>query len=323
MRISFVVPVYNIGGLLNRCVQSICSQGLAFNDYEILLVDDGSTDGSSTICDDLQNSIPSVRTIHQKNKGASAARNTGIREAKGDYIWFVDADDYLEPNSLPDLLNYAVDNSLDILGFGLYIVFEDQAQVIKSKEVYAFDDRTNSTIVDGETFWNEVDMPPSPWCVLYRRRHLIENGLKFIEGIYYEDEEFPPRAYTLAKKAAFINKKVYNYIQREGSIMRSGGNFEKRANDWLTVADSLYAFASERFEKDSRTFLTFTNRINFCFSQSLRFCKKNNPSVSVYKSKPYYPLNIVATSSKKERLKYKIINCSISLYLFAHKLFAK
>jgi len=321
MKISYIIPVYNVCEFLNRCVQSLLGQGLPSDEYEIILVDDGSTDGSSAICDDLASTISSIRAIHQENKGASAARNAGIRAAKGDYIWFVDADDFIESNSVSSLLSYAFANNLDILGFGLFFVFEDNCHKVIKKEQYNILDKTCSQIVDGKTFWNCVNMPPSPWCVLYRRDYLLSHDLMFVEGIYYEDEEFPPRAYSLASKAAFVNRKVYNYVQREGSIMRSVGNESKRANDWLTVADSLYAFANDHFNKDSQTYKTFINRVNFCFAQSLRFCKNGTPSLSIYKNKIYYPLLILDSLSMKDKTQYCLINFSLRLYLLIHRMF--
>lgn len=321
MKLSYIVPVYNVEKWLRRCVESCVKQGLSSDEYEILLVDDGSTDGSGKLCDELQQEFSSVNVIHIKNKGASGARNEGLNVAKGDYVWFVDSDDFIEPDSAKMLVEFAISNVLDILGFDLYIVTEsDGAKMMKNS--YNVLDLSRGKVLDGEHFISMVDMPPSPWCALYRREFLREHNLRFLEGIYYEDQEFPPRAFFLSQKAAFCNKNVYNYVQRCGSIMKSSGQEEKRAKDWLTVADSIFLFMKQHVFESSPAHDVFINKINFDFSQSLRYCKNGVPNIATYKSRPYYPLQLTKTMSSKDKLKCRLINLSIGLYLFVHHLFA-
>lgn len=321
MKLSYIIPVYNVKKWLRRCVESCMNQRLASDEYEILLVDDGSTDGSSELCDELQNETPSVIAIHIKNKGASGARNEGLKVAKGDYVWFVDSDDFIEPNCAKQLVDFAIDNVLDVLGFNLYITVELEGQKTIKKR-YHIRDLSGGEVLNGEQFISLVDMPPSPWCTLYRREFLNRHDLRFFEGIYYEDQEFPPRAFYFSKRASFYNNNIYNYVQRCGSIMKSSGQEEKRSKDWLTVADSIYFFMKQYIPESSPAYAVFVNKINFDFTQSLRYCNGGAQDIAAYKSRPYYPLQLTNTMSVKEKLKYRFINFSIGLYLFVHHLYA-
>ena len=117
MKLSIIVPVYNVEAFLSKCVDSLLAQDLPKEDYEVILVDDGSTDGSGALCDTLAAEHGNIRVIHQQNHGLSGARNAGIPAASGDYILFVDSDDYLCPDVLGTLVGLMESKELDILRF--------------------------------------------------------------------------------------------------------------------------------------------------------------------------------------------------------------
>jgi len=117
LRLSIIIPVYNVEEYIDRCLQNIFKQGISTNDYEVILVNDGSTDKSVEIANKHKKARPNIHIIHQENSGPGVARNTGIDNAKGDYIYFLDADDYLIENSLAMLLDCAEKEQLDLLGF--------------------------------------------------------------------------------------------------------------------------------------------------------------------------------------------------------------
>ena len=123
LRLSIIVPVYNVERYIPMCLESIVLQSL--EDYEVILVNDGSTDSSREICDKFAAEHKEFRVIHQGNEGVSAARNKGIAEAQGEYILFLDSDDFLVPQSIGPLLSIAKNNNLDVLGFGYKTVPED------------------------------------------------------------------------------------------------------------------------------------------------------------------------------------------------------
>ena len=124
-KLSIIVPVYNVENWLSRCASSLINQDLDKSEYEIIFVNDGSTDDSFEIAKKYSESYDNIILISQENKGLSAARNAGINKANGKYIWFVDSDDWIEPNIAGQLLKEAEDCGLDVLCFGLNIAFED------------------------------------------------------------------------------------------------------------------------------------------------------------------------------------------------------
>lgn len=325
MRLSIIIPIYNVSKWLGKCIASVRNQGLAPEDYEIVAVNDGSTDDSMHVLEDFmqRESKSGVKTapiviINQKNQGLSAARNAGFRVAKGNYIWWVDSDDTLEACFAPRLLERAEKERLDVLCFGLNLIHEDG-----KTEKYNIPDSTNGKTVKGEEFMLKVGMPPAAWAAIYRRGFLERYGLRFYEGILHEDQEFTPRAYFLAKRIAFEDVAVYNYYQREGSIMKSDN--PKKSTDLLIVCQQLWTFAMEHTQIESAVRYVFVNRISFLFSQALsNLCRCGIYEFpGDYKSLPYYPLSINGYMGKKERYKYRLINQSVPLYLKLYSKFVK
>ena len=325
MRLSVIMPVYNVSKWLGRCIASVRNQGLTADDYEIIVVNDGSTDDSMEVLESFRNKEdqsgePTApwKVINQVNKGLSAARNAGLKAAHGTYVWFVDSDDYLEPGSLKKLLEKAETSRLDVLGFGLQLVSENG-------DILPFDipDQSEGKVMKGEEFMLKVGMPPAAWAALYRRGFLQANHLQFAEGLLHEDQEFTPRAYFKARRAAYVPIVAYNYVQREGSIMKSAN--PKKSTDMLKICQTLWDFAMENTQIESSIRYLFVNRISFLFSQVLaNFCRcgiKEFPGDE--KQLPYYPLSINPYLTKKERYKYQLINSSVHLYLSLYSKFVK
>lgn len=325
MRLSIIIPIYNVSKWLGRCIASVRNQGLAPEDYEIVAVNDGSTDDSMQVLEEfmLKESKSGVKTapiviVNQKNQGLSAARNAGFKVAKGNYVWWVDSDDTLEACFAPRLLERAEKERLDVLCFGLNLVYGDGRS-----EKYTIHDATKGKTVKGEEFMLKVGMPPAAWAAIYRRGFVERYNLRFFEGILHEDQEFTPRAYFLAKRIAFEDVSVYNYYQREGSIMKS--NLPKKTDDLLVVCQRLWDFAMEHTQIESAIRYVFVNRVSFLFSQALsNLCRCGLFEFpGDYKSLPYYPLSINGYMGKKERYKYRLINQSVPLYLKLYSKFVK
>lgn len=246
MKLSFIVPVYNVKPYLRKCVDSLLAQD--YSDYEIILVDDGSTDNSGAICDEyasasfasFHHSIIPIRVIHQPNGGLSSARNAGLKMAKGDYVCFVDSDDYWEENVLCGLMTQIEREKLDVLRFdyqnvkivgnddsgGCYEVFEP------NKRDHRLDNNYSEKVTDGVTFLN-TRMSTACYAVMFilRRDLFIGNqtlnikhqtfkkdSCLFTEGIFFEDTDWTPRMLVRAKRVASTEMVVYNYLVREGSI---------------------------------------------------------------------------------------------------------
>lgn len=241
MLLSIIVPVYNVEKYLNRCVDSLLDQG-EFKDYEIILVDDGSTDSSGEICDDYSDRFDTVRTIHKKNGGASSSRNIGINNAKGKFIMFVDSDDYVKSDCLSFLINNLLDNNLDILSYnfiysyGLYNISEN------SEWIDFF-----GKIVTGEEFLikclKNQSMLMTVWKYIYKKDIIIDNCLFFKEGVIYEDEEWVPRIFCKANRVMQIDDIVYCYCIRRESVSNNKVKVKSGSLDLLSNCKSLKRFS--------------------------------------------------------------------------------
>ena len=232
MKLSIIVPIYNVAPYLRKCVDSLLAQDIS--DYEIILVDDGSTDDSGTIADELVHAFSlsplasrlQLRVIHQSNAGLSAARNTGIAVAQGDYILFVDSDDYLQPNVLGTLMEQVGRDNLDVLRFRYQNVRESGEAFAPYKDMTNYNDYSPIP-TDGLTFLNER-MSTQCYAVQFLVRRDIVLQEQFTPGIYFEDTDWTPRMLLRADWVASTDLLVYNYLWREGSITLSQKDIAKQ-----------------------------------------------------------------------------------------------
>lgn len=242
MLLSIIVPVYNVEAYLNKCVGSLLDQDLSPDDYEIILVDDGSTDSSGKICDELADAHKNIRVIHRQNGGLSKARNTGIDTARGQYVQFVDADDYLNTNVLGAITRRMVLQNLDILRINYQNVNEDGKVFEPNKYSKPFVDYSED-ICDGLTFLNER-LGFACYAVQFVTRTTLLQlaGNNFREGIYFEDVEWTPRILLQAERVASMSTMVYNYLYRHNSITRNVDLARKRKalDDKLFLVHFLY-----------------------------------------------------------------------------------
>ncbi len=242
------MPVYNVEEYLRRCVDSLLDQG-DFKDYEIILVDDGATDSSGVICDEYAQKFDLVKVIHKENGGLSSARNAGIKAAKGEYIMFVDSDDYIKTDVLSSVISTITDNNLDILSFNFSYVYDNgQVKVNDIKPV------TEDEYVSGKTFLlkniNSGTMIMTAWKNVYKNSLIIDNNLMFREGFVHEDEEWTPRVYYVAEKVGCYYDSIYGYLIRNNSI--SNNNHRKATLDLLENCKSLTEFAKTINETELR-----------------------------------------------------------------------
>ena len=282
--LSIIIPIYNVEKYIGRCIESCLKQDLPYDEYELLIVNDGSKDGSIDVVKQYTRDNKNIRIIEQENAGLSAARNRGITEAHGHYLWFVDSDDDIKENVLAQIVYKADSQKLDVLCFGIKVIKKDAAY-----DYYIYAERENY-IYDGAAFVSKVIMPASACVALYKREFLLANNLYFRIGIIHEDQEFTPRAYCLAKRIAYIDIPAYNYWVREGSIMTSQGKQAKKAKDLLVICDSLYQFTNEHIEKSSAAYNTMVSKINFAFSQSLRNYTRGGVTITEYKRRLLHTL---------------------------------
>jgi len=227
--------MYKVERYIEKCLLSCISQDIPYSEYEIICINDGSPDASAEIAGEIAKQNNNIRIINQENQGLSVARNTGLKNAKGEYVWFVDSDDWIEENCLGRIIS-KLSNNLDILQLQYRHVWLNPYATKEFKPVLIEGVKTGiEVMIDG-------GLPvPAPFCI-YRRDFLLKNDLHFVKGIYHEDSEFKPRAVYLAKRITSDIEVSYNYYQRSsGSIMSSFS--VKRATDILFVNDNLYNFS--------------------------------------------------------------------------------
>jgi len=216
MRLSIVIPVYNTAGYLEGCVNSILACDCT--DCEIILVDDGSTDGKSPqLCDRMAAEHPQlIRVIHQENRGLGGARNTGLEEAKGEYLFFPDSDDSVTPNAL-DVMKAAIASThADIIAFNFYS--DDGAGHLRPMNANHFHSPTPFSTSQRPDFLLSL---PTAVCRVWKRSLFLRTGIRFPSRVWYEDLRTSMKLMALAESVCTLNEPLYRYLQRPGSIMRS------------------------------------------------------------------------------------------------------
>lgn len=246
---SIVIPVYNTVRELERCVNSITMQ--KYSDFEVILVDDGSTDGSGELCDRLSGQDGRIRTIHKQNGGCSEARNTGIRAAQGEYLMFVDSDDmWDDENALGDLAAIiAEQKQVDVVCFGVAIYNEDGSLVkIRKPTLPEAQSPDKADLLKHLIYTNQYFS--TSYVKVLKRDYFLENNLFFVKGLLSEDIEWSARVLIHSRSLAIYPSAFYKRIQRsEGSITSAIG--KKNIMDILSSIESGVAYA-EKHSEDER-----------------------------------------------------------------------
>ncbi|GAA0768058.1 glycosyltransferase [Clostridium subterminale] len=223
--IDFVIPVYNVKKYIKPCVESIKSQD--FNNFNIILIDDGSTDGSSELCDIIASEDERISVIHKKNGGLSDARNFALNYCTSEYVTFFDGDDLMEKNMLEKIANKLKNDTPDVM-IGRYIYYYENTNEkvegcckLENNKVYNKScDEVIQYLLSSPNYTMEA-------CRYFIKLDLIKiNNLRFKKGFYHEDEEWTPRLLCSARKFSVLEEPYYIYRQRSGSIMASY-NIEK------------------------------------------------------------------------------------------------
>lgn len=240
--ISIIVPVYKVEKYLVRCIESIRNQ--TYSNLEIILIDDGSPDACPSICDEYALKDERIIVIHKENGGLSDARNTGIEMAKGEYIGFVDSDDYIHPDMYENLLKIAIANTADIavcdvekVYSGNYILNDEGEDNVR----FYTGIQAVANIFDAELYLRSV----VAWGKLYKKS--LFDSIRYPKGKLHEDEFVTYRLYYKSSKVAYTDKRYYYYLQREDSIM--GERKRKISDDVLEAYEELGDYFEKREEK--------------------------------------------------------------------------
>ena len=233
IKVSVIVPVYNVEKYLEKCLSSLVNQTL--EDIEIIVVNDGTKDNSQAIIDKYVKEYPKkVKGYIKENGGQSSARNYGLKVAKGEYIGFVDSDDYVELDMFEKLYNKAKENDFDIAICNLNFVYEEDSGEDK------FNINIKSDIIGKESIKNHmINIYPVVWNKIYKRKIFIKNKLKFKEKVWFEDVELLYKLVPYVETVGYVEDYLYNYLQRQGSVTNT---FDKRLYNYIENLNGVVEF---------------------------------------------------------------------------------
>lgn len=242
MKLSIIVPMYNVEKYIDNCINSLLNQNINRDQYEIIIVDDGSTDNSKEIVLKYKQNNSNIKVISVKNGGLSYARNIGINNSKGEYLVFVDSDDYIADNSLGEMLELAINNKLDMLFFDILRVKDNDNHKFRYKNLQSLN------IVSGIKYFEENNVNNGAWHFFISRDFVIRNNLRFVEGRLCEDGMFLVSSIFKAQRVSHCGVDVYRYVTRQNSIT------SKKTPEHLckVIDDFLYAIEYiNRYYEDS------------------------------------------------------------------------
>lgn len=292
MFISIIVPFYNVEKYIEQCIKSLCNQDIPNDQYEIICVNDCSPDNSVEIVKKLQKEYPQIRLVeHSKNKKLGGARNTGLHLAKGDYIWYIDSDDYVQTNVLGRVRDILLAEEIDFLHFN-YNELQD-GNIVKIQHNEDID------VVSGIDLFLHSSMNWSrdhivAWTKIYNRKFLIDNSLFFAEDVMYEDNDYAFLCYFFAKRVKHISYPLYIYRCNPSSITRISYT-DSHIAYWLKLCKRLISVQQiiEKQESDikyNREIKTFIRNIIYQIISTYGMLDK----VARYKAKQYIKSQITS-----------------------------
>ena len=303
MKLSIIIPMYNVELYIERCLMSCLKQDIPYEEYEIVVVNDGSPDGSLQIAERIAKDHNNITIISQPNGGLSAARNTGLSVAKGDYVWFVDSDDWIKENCFGRLLEQLYNQNLEALAICA-------ANHVEEKDIRRFSFQENEVIKGVDAMLKGKCVCCAPFTI-YKRDFLKDNDLSFYKGIFHEDNEFTYRAYYFLERLGYTNEILYFVYQNPNSITRSFN--PKKSHDRIIVAKSLNNFM-EKVEYDYK--IIYYNQISLLINEALfdLLSTDNNEIINRFCDDMYDNRNIFKYLKKSNILKYKVEGFLFSLF---------
>lgn len=306
VRFSIIVPVYNVEKYLDRCLNSIVNQN--YKNYEVIVVNDGSTDNSEQIIDNYIKKYSFINKYNKENGGLSDARNYGIEKAIGDYLLFVDGDDYIDNNLLLKLDEVVLKKEYDLIKFGYDLVYEKENICVKDELDFNIE-------YSGESFFRGMLNQKKPfemaWIYAYKRSFWIENNFLFAKGYYHEDFGLIPKVILKAKTIFMLDFIGYHYVQMGSSITRCNDykKIYKRVYDNLYHFDSLYNFINNEKNISEDTKKIFNSYISNATISKINMLNKNDRKEYIKELKKRDIFNLLQTKTigqKMKKLYYKI-----------------
>lgn len=287
-KLSIIIPLYNTEKYIARCIRSCVEQSVESSDYEIIVVNDGSTDNSLQIAKSFENDYPHITVVTQKNQKQGAARNKGLTLAKGEYIWFVDSDDWIEPTAVKDLITIVQDNKVDIIRFDAFDHKNEQITPRLCNHI------ANHIYNRHEAFLENNFSVCVPFH-LFRRQFLTENGFKFLTNIFFEDNELMVKIIERTNTFLYVKKHFYNVLLRDNSTTRTtdysrylnivtviNSHVEYLSNNYYE--ENVRAVFCKRIARNLNSLLVGTARSPHAFQQAVNSLKKIDALNEIVKS---------------------------------------
>lgn len=268
MLVSLIIPVYNVESFLPRCLDSVSSQ--TYKELEVIIINDGSTDNSQQIIDRYVAENPCFKAYTIENSGQGGARNYGFEKANGEYIAFLDSDDYIAPDCIERLVETAIKEDGDIVVCNCYDVREDGSVLEKYKNNQ--DNITTSLFENPQILFNRV----APWGKLFKKS--VFGELRFVTGVWYEDMRLVPKLYLNAKKITYIDDSLFFYVQRQGSTMNN-----KNAERNLEIISAFEDLIS--YFKENGVYDRFKNELYYLVTEHIAVAAVTRVSLSNTKDK--------------------------------------
>lgn len=247
-QLSILIAAYNVETFIEKCVLSCYDDSLS-DLYEIIVVNDGSTDSTANVLDKLKNSVKNLHVIYQENSGLGTARNTGIKNAIGEYLWMIDGDDYTSNNAVKIILD-KISSKEDIYAFNFNIITENNKVIKKYKLNFIKEKQTAS-----EYYLNHYE-DSYTFQYIFKKNLFIDNDIFFQNKINMQDSEILPKLIYRANNLIYTDECIYNYVQHKNSYTNTS-NADKRLNYFksiIAVEKSLQSFGEFIREKDSILF---------------------------------------------------------------------
>lgn len=303
MIISIIIPVYNVEPYVEKCIRSCISQDLATEDYEIIIVNDGSTDNSLSIIEKVAKGHDNIHITSIQHSGLSVARNTGMSMAQGEYYMFVDSDDWIEHNCLKRLATKLSEEKPDCLAICGANVVDDEFKRRRNHQ-----DETPTT---GIAYTHEGPQDGAPFGI-WRAQFFKDHNFSFMKGILHEDSELTPRAYYQAKKISRVNDIVYYVYPNPNSITRRV-TFQRSFDLIDTVCNSLHTFTQTQVAPEDA--VIFHKKISTLFNNA-HAVSKNAPkdTVTKFNNKVYTNKHLLINLKKSQTFKYILQYYLIKLF---------
>ena len=313
MLLSIIVPGQNVEAYIGKCLDSLLNQDINSSDYEIIVVNDGSTDRTKEIVEGYVSSHSNVILINQQNKGLSGARNSGVNVARGLYVMYIDSDDYIEKNVLGGLLAQAERDNLDVLRYNYRNVDEDYNVIVPKRNNKLYVDYSGD-VTDGFSFLtHRLGYACYAWQFLIKAE--IAKNVLFKEGIYFEDTEWAPRMLNEAKRAASTDLVVYNYLKRTNSITNAVDDVKKRKviEDKMSLIEGLRQQSVGKVDKNWYEGMIAHTVLSIMGLVAIQYYDERNPYISRLKRMDVFPLSM-NKSSLRNKIKLMMISVFPSFY---------